>query len=294
MGYFLGIDGGGTHLRIVVVDSALQVLGQAEGTGINPNHYNLLSMAGELIDPIEQALHAANITRVQLEAVGVGIAGGDTMQHDVARLIHYVLPSVRVVTASDAMIALVGAFAQAYGVVLIAGTGSIAFGCAEDGRTSTSGGWGYKMGDEGSGYWIGLQLLRRYTYVLDGRIANGTVTDAVAAQLKSPQRHDLVRWMYDAPRVSDVAALAPIALAHADDPFIAALLDQAAEELVLCAKTVMNALALPVDRLAFAGGLLSEENALSRRVMQRFGLSELPRCRYSPTIGAAIMAMKGA
>ena len=143
---------------------------------------------------------------------------------------------------TDVIAAFHDAFGDGPGVLLIAGTGSIAWGRAEDGREGRVGGWGHHIGDEGSGYAIGVDALRRVARNADGR---GPETNA--ARTSSSRRlglagiDGLVQWAATADG-AEVAALAPVVAAAADggDAVAGEILDHAVEELERHVLTILE------------------------------------------------------
>ena len=156
MSYYLGIDGGGSNLRVALVGESLSPIVEARRGTVNPNVVGF----DEAKALIQSAVEEVMIAGAPLRAVGIGIAGA-SLAHDWMRsVITEVLPDVPVTTALDVEIALVGALGAHEGVLVLAGTGSVAFGVNAAGQTAQAGGWGYLLGDEGSGYWLGVQALR--------------------------------------------------------------------------------------------------------------------------------------
>ncbi|PJF23137.1 MAG: hypothetical protein CUN56_02430 [Phototrophicales bacterium] len=287
---WLGIDGGGSNLRVVVVDDQMQILATANGEGVNPNAVGYEVATKRIQSAIQQVATGINIS-----GVGIGIAGA-AARHAAPWLIEVVqtqLPHAAVFPSSDEEIALVGARGELNGVVLIAGTGSVAYGMHPDGRTYRAGGWGYLLGDEGSGYWIGLQALQALTRRADGRLTSQTsLPERVMTRLQLNTPDDIITWLYSDVKSSRVAALAQLVLeaADADDPHAALICDQAAAHLVNLIRHVQHQLDLPDDVIVFAGGLLTHDNALSRRVLKQLNFDQLPDSRYPPVVGAALLA----
>lgn len=287
---FLGIDGGGTGLRAAAVDSELRLIAQLEGESANPGGVGwdeaarrIQSIITEMVLQLDEAV----------ASVGIGIAGAavDHARDWLAKTISPVLPAAIIVPSSDIEIALVGAHGARRGLLLLAGTGSAALAVDDEGNARRVGGWGYLTGDEGSGYWIGCKALQAATRAADGRSAPTPLLETVLHTLKLKAPADLIGWLYGAGtrRPYEIAALAPLVLDLAEkDAAAAEIIESAAQELALLGKTAAgNKADLPA---AFAGGLLTQENVLSRRLCQLLGLSQLPAAQYPPVIGAALLA----
>lgn len=287
---WLGIDGGGSNLRVVVVDDAMQIVASATGESVNPN-----SVGRDIAAQRIRAGIASAIDGLQISGVGIGVAGASARHSadwlmDVVRT---VLPDVPVFPSSDEEIALVGARGALNGVVLIAGTGSAAYGIHPSGETFRAGGWGYLLGDEGSGYWIGLQAAKALTLHADQRLdAKTNLPELVMTAAEITSADEMIRWVYGDFKPSKIATLARIVLeaASAGDAYAIEICQLAAKHLAELVRHVQHQLNLSTEHIVFAGGLLSEENPVSVQVLNDLGLTQFPITRYPPVIGAALLA----
>jgi glucosamine kinase len=178
-----------------------------------------------------------------------------------------------VIVDSDAAIALTDAFDGGPGIIVLAGTGSIAHGRGIDGSMARCGGWGTVFGDEGSGAWIGRRALGIVAAAADGREPPTALTGSIltAAEVNTPE--DLIPWAIAA-STTTIATLAPVvmATAAAGDARANALLGLAAEELVVHVRALALRLfgderaSIPV---AFSGGLLQKGSLLRKKLEQR-------------------------
>ena len=203
----LGIDAGGTRTVCLLVDDSGNVLGDARGPGAN------LQSAGEL--EVEKVLHdvigRALGQHPQPKAICLGMAGVDrpgeaaTIRQILERIGH----RAQVLVVNDALIALEAGVPGGAGTVVVAGTGSIAYGRDAAGRAARSGGWGYVLGDEGSGYWLGRLALRAVVRAADGRGAPTAMAEPILSHFGVTKPQELVRHIYVAgARPSSIAALA--------------------------------------------------------------------------------------
>lgn len=290
----MGIDGGGSNLRVVVVNDQLEPLARVDHGPANPNVVGRDQAAERIQETMREALKQAGEPVV---SVGIGIAGAARHYAEewLCDVVHGALPDVMVAAASDNEIALVGANGEREGVLLLAGTGSGAFGINESGKSLQVGGWGYLLGDEGSGYWLGLQALRTTVHAGDGQLQHpGSLPRRVLAELSLEQASGIIQWLYTkqpAP-VADVARLSRLVLeeAAAGDAVAQQIVEEAAAALVNQARTVVRDLQLAEPRFAFAGGLLESDNPLSNLVVRKLGLEARPHAKYPPVIGAALLA----
>ncbi|MDB4893831.1 MAG: hypothetical protein JWN15_93, partial [Firmicutes bacterium] len=156
----LGIDGGGTKTRCLAADGAGCILG--EGLA-GPSNYQVLGMDGAVaavMAAVAEALGVAGADLADVEAVCAGLAGvGRPEDHAVMTAALPFAAPVKLRVVPDAHIALAGALGGQPGAVVISGTGSIAYGIDAGGRTARAGGWGWLLGDEGSGSDIGKRAI---------------------------------------------------------------------------------------------------------------------------------------
>ena len=295
----LGIDAGGTKTVCLLSDGDGRILSEARGPGAN------LQSAGEL--ELEKVLHhvmemALGDSTTRPSAVCLGIAGVD--REDDARLVQAIMrrisPGSRVLVVNDALVALVAGAGAGPGIVVMSGTGSIAYGKDSRNRAARAGGWGHVIGDEGSRYWIGQEAIKAVVRAADGRGPRTRLTEQVLLHFGVRDAAALVHIVYDrdAPR-RNVAAVCPVVQrAHdAGDAVASQILERAAEELTLAAGSVASRLEMRGEEFPFvlAGGgfhavpwLVGE---LGRRLVE-----VAPRCHVrpltsEPAMGAVTLAL---
>jgi glucosamine kinase len=203
-----------------------------------------------------------------------------------------------IVVHTDFGIALDDAFGDGPGVLLIAGTGSAAFGRSPAGTTGRCGGWGPIIGDEGSGTWIGRRALSIVSAAADGRESQTALTGAVLTAAEVNEVADLIPWAAAATR-EQIAALAPVVFSVADagDLRANAVISLAVEELMLHVRALAQQLfgderaAVPV---ALAGGLMSRGSVLRKRLEHRLRAAVPGAQVKSGPIVAARGAVRGA
>lgn len=297
--HVLGIDAGGTKTVCLLADERGLIVSEGRGPGAN------LHVAGEL--GVEKALHevmeaAIGDRGVMPAAICLGIAGVD--RDDEARTVRAIMRRIgqrsRVLVVNDALIALVAGAKEAPGIVIIAGTGSIVYGRNRLNEAARAGGWGHMIGDEGSGYWIGREALAAVMRAADGR---GPATGLTADVLKHFSVADvsrLPRIVYDreVPRMS-VAALGPLVQRATDegDAVATRILERAADELVLGARSVTTRLEMRGDPFTFylAGGVFRVLPWLTAELPRRL-VEVAPRSRVrgldeEPAVGAVWLAL---
>jgi N-acetylglucosamine kinase-like BadF-type ATPase len=293
----LGIDGGGTGLRVAVCDGEMTVVAMHTGDKVNPNAVGHEVSRERLQGAVRAALAAAGVGASALTAAGVGIAGAapEHARDWLESVFRPVLGDTPRVYGSDVEIALVGARGERFGALVLAGTGSAAFGVSRAGTGLLVGGWGYLLGDEGSGYWLGTEAMRVVTVRADrGEAARSPLATLILRALSLKDSRDLIAWRYDpAPqRIAQVASLAPLvfAAANAGDRDAARIIDHAASHLAGMAGLLRARLHEPDLPIAFGGGLLTAGTPLAARLAALLQLAEPPAPRYPPVVGAALMA----
>lgn len=299
----LGIDGGGTKTRCLVAGLNGAVLG--EGIG-GPSNYLVVGLEGavaNLTAAVEQALSAAGCSLADVAAVCAGLAGVGRPE-DQAAMTQGIsealaLPAgapLRVVP--DAHIALVGALQGRPGVNLISGTGSIAFGLDEEGRLVRAGGWGWILGDEGSGFTIGKQAIAAGLAALDGTGPATALGEAIRQRWGLPGLQQVTGRVYrdvTAAR-TEIAGLVPLVVEVADagDEVARAILARAGQDLAGLAAAVLRRMGLKEPLVTATGGVAEGVAAVRRTLAER--LAELmPAARLvesagSPAEGAVLMA----
>ncbi len=293
---YAGIDGGGSKLRVTIVDSRLMPMALRSSGTANPSVIGRAQAQAHIRLIVRAALEQAGISPKHITAAGIGIAGASNMHSRdwLLETLSPILPSSHIVPSSDLEIALVGALGRRHGILLLAGTGSAAYGCSPDGNRLQIGGWGYLLGDEGSGYWLGIQLLRGIIAAHDQGIDLTELGAACLDELALAKARDLVGWLYRSneaktARVAELARLV-LRLAQSGDCEAKKLLRAAADHLAGQVELLRDRLDYPGAPIAFAGGLLDKDNVLSAAVARRLNLPERPTALHSPAIGAALLA----
>jgi N-acetylglucosamine kinase-like BadF-type ATPase len=297
--HVLGIDAGGTKTVCLLADEQGTILAEARGPGAN------LHTAGELV--VEKVLHevmegAIGDRAIAPDAICLGMAGVDRDEEwrVVRAMMRRIGHTPRTLVVNDALIALVAGAGDLPGIVIIAGTGSIAYGRNARGEAARSGGWGHMIGDEGSAYWIGREALATVMRAADGRGPDTRLAAAVVSHFGVDDVAGLPRLVYDkeSPLLS-VAALGPL-VQHASDEGDAVahhILERAADELVLAAQSVASRLEMRGDAFTcvLAGGVFRGVPWLAEELPRRLG-EVAPLCQVrvleeEPAVGAVRLAL---
>jgi glucosamine kinase len=292
----IGVDAGGSRTRVTVADSDGETIATSEREGAAVRPGEIERSASVIASAVRDALTTVHPSFGAPRALCAGVAGvgreGERRALAEALINESLADEVLVVT--DAEIALADAFGDDPGIVLIAGTGSIAYGRGPAGAVERVGGWGPTIGDEGGGLWIARRALSVVTAATDGREPETSLVGAILTAAEIDDVESLIPWAAGA-SVAQIASLAPVVIASAEagDLRANALLGLAAEELVLHVRTLARSLfedERAAVQVALGGGLLEPGSALRRRVEHRLK-SAVPGAKMH---AAPIVAVRGA
>jgi glucosamine kinase len=292
MPILIGADVGGSKTAVGVSQGG-EVLVRADGPGAAIRPGRALASAGMIAEVVRRALAGVGRLSGDVLLVGAAGAGRDPERSELAKALRAENLAERVLVQTDIELALAGAFETGPGIVVSAGTGSIAVGRDANGSQHRVGGYGWQMGDEGSGYAIGRAAMGAVSRAHDGRSPRTALSDRVLAATRSPDFDSLVRWAASA-SPSELAGLAPhvLEIAAQGDPLAQGIADYAARELSQLAICLLPLLhASPPIGVALTGGLLAQERPLRRSVLAR--LSEEAALRPIDTpVDAVVGALR--
>ncbi len=296
----VGIDGGGTKTRAILADEQGDQIAESVGAGSAVKPQEVDRSAGVIAGVVRDVLEQGEQRDVKPRVVCVGVAGVGRESERQALWEALVAQQIadEVVVQTDLAIALDDAFGDGPGVLLIAGTGSSAYGRGPSGATGRCGGWGPYIGDEGGGAWIGKRALSVVAAASDGREPETALTGAILTAAEVSESTELIRWAANATSAT-FASLAPVVLSVADNGDLRAnsLVSLAVEELALHVRALARQLftderaSIPV---AFTGGLLRKGSSLRKRLEHRLKTA-VPGARvHSEDVDAARGAVRGA
>ena len=298
----VGVDGGGSSTRVYVADERAQVLFKTTGDGsaVRPGEE---AVSADIIGTlVRNAVIDAEMGHLLPRALVVGVAGVGreaqriALQQELERLDI----AETVVVISDAEAAMEDAFGEGPGILLIAGTGSIAWGRSPAGTLQRCGGWGPLIGDEGSGAWLGRKALQVIAAANDGREPETALTGALLTALELDEVPAIIAWAANA-SPADFATLAPAVLSAAEVGDLRAntIVTMAVEELSLHIRALARTLfvderaAIPV---ALHGGLLGKGRPMRKRLEHRLKTlvpgSMVRHQMVDATRGAVTMALR--
>ncbi len=293
----VGVDAGSSHTEAVVADETLRPLARRRGRGGAVHPGRIEESAAAIAEVVRDALAAAEAPRADALVVGAAGAGREQERNALTSAVAQALGDLRVlVVTTDAAIALEAAFHREAGIVLNAGSGSIAYARDPAGVVWRAGGLGWQFGDDGSAYAMARAALGVVGRAADGRGARTALSTRLAEAIGASTLDEMIRWTQSASRPA-VAALAP----HVCDVAIAG--DEEARTLVRqTAGDLADHLAALLRRfpvrttvpVALMGGLLTRESPV-RSALRAIAAQRLPQVTFveapiDPPMGAIAIA----
>ena len=267
---FAGADAGASHTEVVIADGTLRVLGRARGAAgaVTPGHAAVAGRA--IVATVREALtDAKRSDRPAVLVVGAAGTGREAERRALFGALEEARVAERVEITTDAAIALESAFHQEPGMLLNAGSGSIAYARDRSGVVWRAGGLGWQFGDEGSGYALGRAALGAVSRAADGRGPPTGLSDAVAREVGGESLDDLVRWT-SAAGPGAIAGLAHVVqqAARAGDAVAVELVRTAGRDLADHVVTLLGRFPPEmVVPLALAGGILTPGNPVREELL---------------------------
>ncbi len=255
--YFLGIDGGGTKTHAIITDAFCRVIGEGVSGASNPLRAGLDEALSHIECAVQEAAQNAGISLDQITGCCAAIAGVNhpIHYHTMKDALDHALGLDDLQLVTDARAALEGALDGRQGVVIIAGTGSIAMGVNAEGRQARSGGWGPTVGDEGSGYDIARRALRAIASSFDGRERPTVLSERICRRLSIASPSDLPGVIYNSDSETvEIASLAEIVAeaARDGDQVAADIFKEAGRELAVLAVSVIERLGMREEEFRIA------------------------------------------
>lgn len=292
MKYFIGIDGGGTKTAFLCYSEDEQLVGEVE---LSTVHF-MQVCDEEAIRVLKEGVGKILPESAKKEDVFVCAGfGGYGKNQEVRKRIQNICAAsfsgMNYCIKNDGEIALFGALNGQDGILIIAGTGVI--GLAKSGQDwSRCGGWGYLLGDEGSAYWMGRELLMEFCHQNDGRSKKTALSDRVMEELGLQDCYDIIPYMTQKHDRTGIAALAKIVyeLAQCGDDSALKIYDEAAKHLASIINTLSENFTSEC-KVSYAGGVWKANgyifNPLRKYLKENITI-EAPK--YTPVYGACLLA----
>ncbi len=304
--FFIGIDGGGTHTRALIMDGAGRGIALGQSGASNYNAVGVETAQQNIGDAVASAWRAARLESRPANGVFLGMAGvnsaadRDTIMKIAIRL-RLAAPE-HIGVDHDIRILLAGGLGGEPGIALIVGTGSSCYARDSRGHAVQVGGYGSLVDDMGSGYALGVQAMRAMVFAADGRGPSTTLSETVLKFLGITGIEEFSRRVYhDGVTRTEIASLAPqvIACAKAGDTVALQILHDSAAALALMVATAARKIMTDASTALVIGGGLGEADTIYRDALLREIKLQAPRIKiqsplFSAVQGAAILAMAAA
>lgn len=305
MNFFLGLDGGASKTAALVTDRDGKPLGRGLAGGSNHLRLGIEEATRNIERSINLALVEAGIAIREIDYAYCGIAGADHPAHHerVVDSLRVFFPRGNFIVDTDARVALTGAIGFESGVVIIAGTGSVAFGRNSQGEEARAGGWGPTLGDEGSGYAIAREGLTATLRAYDGRGAFTEITELLCKEFGMCEPRDLPKFVYaTTTHADDIARYGKLVIeaARQNDAVALDILNRAGEELGASVVAVAHQLTMEHEPfpVAYVGGAFHADELLlapmEKVIHAHAPLATLAPPLHTPVEGAALMAVRAA
>ncbi len=300
---FLGVDGGGTLTRALLVDETGRVLGAGQAGPSNINQVDRKAIRRNLHKAVSCALLEVDSDEYTLESACFGLAGSSAPESKekllaiIGQLSQF--KNVKIKLTTDAEIALRGGLIDDPGLLLIAGTGSVCMGRNKKGDLVRTGGWGLLADDAGSALWIGRRSIEIAVRQADGRLAEGDLGKQVFEALEIDSIDSIVSVLHS-PSLSKakIAQLSLVVtqLAEADDEVALSIVDQAIQELVSLIRSTFPKIGLRHSDVIAVGGLTTEGTWFRKRldgvIARELTGTVLRSPTLSPVCGSIIEALR--
>ncbi len=300
MKYFLGVDGGGTKTKFLLVDEGFNKLCEYEGTTSYILQVGIDGVRRVMIEGLEY-MESKGYSREDIASICVGVPGfGESPSDDilVEKALAEIFSFASLSICNDAEVSWAGALECKPGISVVSGTGSIAFGRDIHGKTFRTGGWGQFMGDEGSAFWIGQRGLMLYAKQKDGRAQKSCLVDLIEKQYSCSHFFGMMEITNTLLReeIAGVSRLVSEAAANgcrqSSDIF-----KDASYELFLHVKAVVSSLAFDNEILvSYTGGVFNAGDLILEPLKEYLEQLDknviLKKPSMQPWEGAALYAIK--
>lgn len=308
MEIFIGVDGGGTKTEATAINSAGEVLSRYTGGSTNPYIVTFNKAMEELRTVLDGLLAPLFDESLLFTSICLGMSGVSSAEErrQVQSFLHSYFQqrqlSMHIYMRSEAEISLMAVLERQYGILAISGTGSNTYAITKSGDIHRVGGWGHLLGDEGSGYQIGLQTLKTVIKSHEGILPPTIMSSLIVAAYPLQHITDLKSYIYQ-PAITkqDIASFARccIEAAEAGDEAADRIIRQQAAELADTTSALIRQQAEFAESELVRIGSIFKHSPLFRETYAGILLSRYPRLRFpegnrerSPAHGAALLACK--
>ena len=299
MDYIIGIDGGGTNTIGILATKSGKCIADFQA---GPSNYHVVGtkqthdVLKDVIMNLSKHIDKTTIDSIHF-CVGMAGLGREEDRKVIGQICEKIGIKGKRILTHDAHIALVGGTGKQEGVIVISGTGSIVYGIDRNGKEARAGGWGYLLGDEGSGYDIAIKGLQAVVRAEDKREEPTRLTEMILNKLELNQPSDLVRWIYAAER-DEIAQLSQIVFdaSKIGDLRAEKIINDAFSDLACAVETVTSQLEFTHPfGIVLSGGNLTHQNILAdklgRWIEKTIIGSSVMFPKHDPAYGAVMLAI---
>lgn len=300
MDWIIGIDGGGTKTTGIAADSCGNIFGRTEQ---GPSNYHITGVAefkNVVVSIVNELATICYLPLSDLKVISLGVAGADRQQD--RDIISIALAELNLgchfIINSDAQAALMAGLGKDGGIVLIAGTGSIAYGVNnKTGEMFRAGGWGHVVSDEGSGYAIGRQALIRSIKGAEGRGKSTALLPLILAHFNLQNWDELIGFVNNHMTTKDeIASLARIVgkAAMAGDSVASEILLDAGDDLAGLVESVISRGFQPGEqvKVCLFGSIVNNLEIIRNRIKKALaGKATFVACEKEAAVGAMLTGL---
>ncbi|NOZ60105.1 MAG: hypothetical protein GXO74_00335 [Calditrichaeota bacterium] len=303
MSFFIGVDGGGTKTELVLLDAEGNLIVKTRVGSTNYQAVGASRVKQELLNGFQQLLKKSKVDVKRVADIFLGLAGAGRKndQIEVKKLFDGTPYQGKIFVDTDAVIALAGAFGTKPGIVIISGTGSICFGKNSQGQFIRAGGWGYLLGDEGSGYFIGSSAIIAALKDFDGRGDRTQLLQEITSHFQLKSIDEIIPLIYqnkiDRIKIADLAPLV-FRVAKQGDLIAEEIIKTTGKELGMLARAVAVRLGFSGEevKVALIGSIFKQRdyliNHISKELYEISWNVSITDAMFQPSFGAALLAMQ--
>lgn len=302
--YYIGVDGGGTKTKFVMCDNTGRIVTENVQTTANYLQVGYDGLTEILKKGVNALLHDSKLTEHDISNAFVGCSGFGDVKKDEIKIKNHIkeaFGNIKHQVGNDGENAMAGALAGKDGINIVAGTGSIAFGHNSiNNQTGKCGGWHQAIGsDEGSGYWISIELLKAFERQADERYQKTLLYEEVIKKLSLEDDSELItrvveEWDLDRTKIASLAQVVSN-LYDANDPYAIDIIKRAANELADIVISLYKKLHFSTKIVvSYTGGIWKMGSKIIKpfsQALKDYDIEILPPV-FEPDIGSLILALK--
>lgn len=284
MGYWIGIDAGGTQSTLVYVDNGLVEQQRIVNTGIHAKRDTINEQVKKVLELLKSVFEQISPESIEGICIGLAGAGRTEDQHQLQSALSLADSRFKFCVTSDAVIAHTGAFHNKNGILVITGTGSMVLG-KNDSSWARAGGYGYLIGDDGSGYQIGMQGLKSVGIMFDGGDTTALL-EIIRQNFGVNNRDEFIQFVYNNDFQPSLIAPFVLQAAENEDAVCRSILLKNTNELATQVLLVQKSLNLQAPALILTGGL--QKKLFYQKMLQEAIFQIIPEVRWQmPSLDAA-------